>query len=510
VTAVDVYGPNVMGYKTFYPRAGHQANLSRLLIGTLPALRIAMEPHHQTASKDRIPLSQKIAFGLGASTPIAFVNTVSGLTNLIYNVGLGVNPVLLGIAQMVPRAVDAIFDPWFGSISDNTRTRWGRRRPYILVGGMLTGLLYVALWLAPRGWGQNALLEYYLTFSLLFFLASSIFTVPHGALGLEMSGDYHERTRLFAVASFIGNISAMATPWIYTFANSKLFPDEVEGMKYAGVAVGCIIIVTSIWCATVCRERKFQQASHQEKRQFWSSMKLTLQNRIFMRLILIVGLVTIGFSFVNGFSNYIMIYYVFDGAKRNASVVLGWLGMVWAVSALLTVFPMSWCSSRLGKLRTMQIFLFLMIVGSLLKIVCYSPQYPWLAIFPTVLISAGMLGVYTMASSMTADVCDEDELRTGTRREGIYSAVYGWWLKLAISTAFLIAGFLLQTTHFDEKVQHQLASTCFWLRFWEIGIPSVLCSMSLGLLYRYPLTEERAYQFKALLESANKIASKNS
>jgi GPH family glycoside/pentoside/hexuronide:cation symporter len=455
---------------------------------------------HQTASKDRIPLGQKVAFGLGASTPIAFVNTVSGLTGLIYNIGLGVNPVLLGMVQMVPRFVDAIFDPWFGSISDNTRTRWGRRRPYILLGGVLTAFFYATLWMAPRGWGQNGLLAYYLGFSLLFFLASSIFTVPQQALGLEMSSDYHERTRLFAVASFIGNISAMATPWIYTFANSKLFPNEVEGMRYAGVGVGGIIVITSVLCATLCREGKFRQASHQRKDPFWPSMKLTLQNRIFMRLILIVGLVTIGFSFVNGFSNYIMIYYVFDGAKRDASVVMGWLGMAWAISALLAVFPMSWCSARVGKLRTMQIFVLLMIVGSLLKIFCYSPRHPWLAIFPTILISGGMLGLYTMASSMTADVCDEDEVRTGTRREGIYSAVYGWWLKLAISTAYLIAGVLLQSTHFNDKIRHQLASTCFWLRLWEIGIPCVLCSLSFWMLFRYPLTEERAYEIKALLE----------
>jgi GPH family glycoside/pentoside/hexuronide:cation symporter len=179
---------------------------------------------------------------------------------------------------------------------------------------------------------------------------------------------------------------------------------------------------------------------------------------------------------------------------------MGWLGMAWAVAALIAVFPMSWCGTHFGKLRTMQIFVSLMILGSLLKVVCYNPQYPWLAIFPTILISAGMLGLYTMASSMTADVCDEDELRTGIRREGSYSAVYGWCLKMAISTAYLIAGFLLQSTHFNDKVQHQLASTCFWLRFWEIGIPTALCAISFCMLLQYPHTEDRAYQIKASLE----------
>lgn len=459
-----------------------------------------MSPTHETAGRDRIPFGQKIAFGLGSSTPVAFVNTVSNLTGLIYNIGLGVNPALLGLVQMVPRIMDAVVDPLIGSISDNTRTRWGRRRPFIFVGGILTAIFYAILWMVPRHWSQGGILGYYFGFSLLFFLASSIFTVPHGALGLEMSGDYRERTRLFAVASFIGSVFALATPWIYTFANWRIFRDEVEGIRYATLLVAGAIVVTSVLCAAICREREYSHAARQPKAALWPSIRLTMQNRLFVRLVLIVGLTTIGFNFVNGFSNYIMIYYVFDGAKREASWLMGWNGLIWAATASIAVFPMAWCSARFGKRRTMQVFILLMVAGSLSKIVCYSPVHPWLAVIPTVLISAGMLGLYTMASSMTADVCDEDELRTGTRREGVYSAVYGWWLKLAISTAYLIAGLLLQSTHFDEKLVHQAARTTLLLRFWEIGLPSLLCLASFVLLFGYPLTETRAYEIKAALE----------
>ena len=80
--------------------------------------------------------TQKMAFGFGMATPIAFVNAVGQLTNLIFNIGLGVNPVLLGIAQTIPRFWDAVSDPLAGYISDNTRSRWGRRKPYIIVGGV--------------------------------------------------------------------------------------------------------------------------------------------------------------------------------------------------------------------------------------------------------------------------------------------------------------------------------------------------------------------------------------
>ena len=110
--------------------------------------------HHETAAADRIPVAQKLAFGFGMATPIAFVNAVAQLTNLIYNIGLGVSPILLGIAQMIPRFWDAISDPIAGYISDNTRTRWGRRRPYLFIGGFGVATTFVLIWTVPRGLGE--------------------------------------------------------------------------------------------------------------------------------------------------------------------------------------------------------------------------------------------------------------------------------------------------------------------------------------------------------------------
>jgi GPH family glycoside/pentoside/hexuronide:cation symporter len=178
---------------------------------------------------------------------------------------------------------------------------------------------------------------------------------------------------------------------------------------------------------------------------------------------------------------------------------MGINGTAWAIAALIAVFPMAWCSARLGKARTVQLSVLAMIVGSLLKIVCYNQTYPWLTLIPTVMISTGMLVLFTMAGAMIADICDEDELESGVRREGNYSAVYSWWMKFAVSSAYLIAGVLLESTGFDEKILHQSASTLFWLRFWEIGLPALLCGVGYFLLRNYPLTENRAYEVKQLL-----------
>lgn len=455
--------------------------------------------HHETAAADRIPISQKLAFGFGMATPVAFVNSVAQLTNLIYNIGLGVSPVLLGVAQMVPRLWDAISDPLAGYISDNTRSRWGRRRPYIFGGGFGVAIFFVLIWTVPKGLGEWGIFTYYLAMSLLFYTAVTIFSVPLVALGCEMSDDYHERTRLFAYGSFIGNVFAILTPWMYHFATRDWFANEVEGMKTIGIGVAVIILLSGLAAGGLCREPKLKQVSTQKKIQFWPSVKATMKNRTYLRLIGIVFLVTAGFNFVNGFANYIMIYYLFDGVKNKASEVMAINGTAWAIAGLIAVFPMAWSSNRLGKARTVQIFVMFMVVGSLSKIVCYNPAHPWLTLIPTVLISTGMLVLYTMAGAMIADICDEDELANGVRREGNFSAVYSWWMKFAISTAYLVAGFLLESTGFDDKIQHQAGGTLFWLRFWEIGLPAALCAAGVFLLRNYPLTEERAYEVKQLL-----------
>ncbi|MFA5292189.1 MAG: MFS transporter [Phycisphaerae bacterium] len=469
--------------------------------------------HHITAEKDRIPVKQKVAYGLGAMSTNVAVNSFSNMTLLIYNSGLGVSPILLGVAQFVPRLWDAFTDPLIGNYSDNTRSRFGRRIPFIFVGAFALGLAFALLWMIPKGWNEYVTFGAILAVSLFFFTATTIYDVPRGALGFEMTDDYHERTRLFAYCSFLINVGALTTPWLYFFATRKMFKDEIEGMKYVGFIMGGLMLLGGIICALVCKERKGEQVKHQVRVNFWDGFAMTCKNRTFVWLLAIVLPVTIGFYFVNGFSQYIMLYYVYDGDKSTASILMGWVGTLWATLSLPGVFLMTYVATRLGKSKTVMIFLIVMAVGNSLKVVCYSKTHPWLILIPTASLSLGMLVLFSLVYSMLADICDEDELKTGKRREGSYQAVYGWWWKIGISAGLLVSGLLLRATGFNEKLAAQSDSTLFWLRVWEIGLPSVMCLFSVLLLIKYPLTEERAYEIKKLLEerklAAAEVASVN-
>ncbi|MCE7967294.1 MAG: MFS transporter [Leptolyngbya sp. PLA3] len=464
--------------------------------------RMSARPH-VTAVHDRIPWIQMLAYGLGGFVPIALFNSVGQLSGLIVNVGLGVSAILVGVAQMVPRLWDAITDPIMGHISDNTRTRFGRRRPYILFGGFLVAATFVAMWAVPREWAAGPQFWYFLVMSLLFYTAVTVFEIPHGALGMEMTADYHERTRLFSAKSFVGNLGAMITPWFYAMANTLRFRgrgDEVDGMRNVGYLAAGIVIVFAVTCALLCKERQIERVAGQQRIPLWTQLRMTVRNRTFLMLVAIVFATVLGFNLVNNFSNYITIFYLFGGDKENASKLMGWLGTTWGVTAVVAVFPLNWASSRIGKTRTLMLAVGLMLGAQASKVVCYNPHAPWLLFIPTAMLSGGMLMFFTLASAMIADVCDEDELNTGMRSEGSFYAVFWWFMKMGMAGAYFVAGVLIATTGFREKVDVQTPYTLLMLRVFEIGIPIALGLVSLALIRKYPLSEARAYEVKRELE----------
>jgi GPH family glycoside/pentoside/hexuronide:cation symporter len=213
-----------------------------------------------------------------------------------------------------------------------------------------------------------------------------------------------------------------------------------------------------------------------------------------------------GFNVVNGFANYIAVFYLFAGDSDAASSLLGVNGTVWGITSVVAVFPLVLLSKRVGKRRTMSVAILLMAGAQSLKIVCYDPSRPYLTLIPTAMLAAGMLMFFTLASAMVADVCDEDELRTGTRSEGAYYSVFWWFMKMGMAVAYLIAGVLIETTGFDQTIDVQTDRTLLMLRVFEIGLPIGLCVASLILVSLYPLTEARAYEIKAELDARRAAA----
>jgi glycoside/pentoside/hexuronide:cation symporter, GPH family len=417
------------------------------------------------SDSNRINFSQLAAYGSGGIIPIALFNVAGILVGLMGNISLGLSAFWLGVILIIPRLWDAVSDPIIGHLSDNTRTRWGRRRPFLLVGGILVAIFFVMIWWIPKGemvrawfpsesgfhWFQ---LGYILFSLLLFFTACTIFEIPHGALGMEMTSDPHIRTRLFSAKSFVGNLFAMSTPWLFALANMEIFRgpggNEADGMRYVSLMVAAIIIPLSFWWFFSLREPGFRRASQQKKTPFWEDMKHTATNKNFVRLTLTIFTLAMGFNFVNLLGSYIPIFYIFDGDKVAGAYLLGINGTIWAVTGLLAVFPLNWVSPKLGKRNTLIVAVMLMVLAQLSKIICYNPAHPYLIIIPTILLSAGMLFFFTLGSSMVGDICDEDDLKRGYRTEGSFYSIFWWFIKMGTAFASFVAGALIVLTMFDQ------------------------------------------------------------
>ncbi|MEM8679849.1 MAG: MFS transporter [Planctomycetota bacterium] len=420
-----------------------------------------------------LPWSHLIAYGMGGLIPIALFNIAGQLMGLLGNVALGLSAFWLGTIMILPRLWDAISDPIMGHLSDNARTRYGRRRPFILIGGLSVALSFVAMWWIPRGdflesfFPSEAALDWFqlafiLVGLLIFFTSCTVFEIPHGALGMEMSDDYHERTRLFSAKSFLGNLFAMGTPWLLYLAGRDFFKgpggDLADGMRYVSLFVALALVPLVIWWFIALKEPAFAAVRNQAKTRFGSEMRTAFANKTFLKLVLTIFILAMGFNFVALFNYYITIFYLYGGDAVAAGPLLGINGTAWAVTGLVAVFPLNWLSRQLGKSRTLVIAILLMCLAQLSKIVCYDPAHPYLLLIPTVLLSAGMLMFFTLGASMVGDVCDEDELERSTRAEGSYYSVYWWFIKMGTAFASFVTGALIVGSGFDEQQNVQAES----------------------------------------------------
>jgi len=431
------------------------------------------------------------AYGAGI---VAYQYPHMGLAQLampLFNVGLGVAPAVVGGLLMVGRLWDAGINPLMGAISDNTRSRWGRRRPHLFVGAILTGIIYPLVWLAPRGWSETALVAYLLVTTLLLYTAFAVYSVPYMALGLELSPDYDDRTRVQVWRTYFNLIPLFSIGWFYWFCQRPVFGDVVVGARYLGWIVGAVIVATGVLPALFLRERYYRVAATTAKESLWNSVKSTAQNRPFVILMTVTLLLTLGQSTAESLSFYVLTYHVFHGDTVAVSGFMGINTIVYALSAFVAIPIARYSVVKLGKRNALALCLWINVSADLLKWVLASPTHPWLWMLINPLTQFGSLGFWILVNSMKADICDRDELATGHRREGIYGSVSNLLLKGSAAVTYLLGGIVLQLVGFDAaRGGAQDPHSLIWMRVvFSLGPVSCLVP-AIWLLRKYPLTAD--------------------
>ena len=469
--------------------------------------------HSRTAPEDRIRFTHKLAYGAGG-----FVNNLlaaaSGGMMIVLNLGLGMNPALVGLLGALPRLTDAFTDPLMGFISDNTQSRWGRRRPYIFAGAIAAGVTFALLWQLPAGRSETFYFVWFLAGSILFYMGYTVFATPWVALGYELTPDYHERTRLMGTQNFIGQLAYTVSPWFLWIMNSgRFFPDQVSGAAGLAVVIAVVAIGLGIIPPLLLRER--MQAVAAEKgegeesaggfvsniKEFFRGFGETLRSKPFLKLCLATFLVFNSFMLISSFQFYVIIYYVCGGDQAEGAKYAGYAGTLGAVCTFAVVAFVAWLGTRIGKRHAFFVATGVSIVGYGLKWICYNPAHPWMVAIPTPLLAFSLGGLFTLMPSMIADVVDTDELKTHQRREGMFGSIFWWMVKLGMAAALAGGGYLLNATGFDVALAgSQSARTIVLLRIFDAGIPMVASAIAIWAVATFPITEARAYEVRMELE----------
>ena len=301
---------------------------------------------NQSPPIKKIPMSQKIAFGVGMLANQMFPAAL-GVFIIVLVQDLGFAAFLWGIIQFAPRIFDAITDPIMGFISDNTKSKWGRRRQYVFIGGILMGIAYVAMWQIHSDNGVLFNFIYFFLWSLVFYLGLTIFSVPYVAMGYEISEDFHERTQIMAIAQFIGQWAWVIAPWFWVILyDPEWFPSGADqGVRELSVWVALSCTLFAIVPAIFLKSKSTLDRTDflpinanyvlkSIKGIFLSAFE-AFKIKQFRKIAFATFLIFNSFNVIAPYTFLIIVHYLFDSDPASAG---NWPAMHGSVGALITSF----------------------------------------------------------------------------------------------------------------------------------------------------------------------------
>ncbi len=458
----------------------------------------------------RVPMGQKIAFGLGMLANQMFPAMI-GIFTVVLVEKLGFSGLLLGLTYFIPKFYDALFDLIMGYVSDNTKSKWGRRRQYVIAGAIILGFSFAFMWQLYADNGVTYNFIYFLVISLIFYSGLTIFSIPYVAMGYEMSDDFHERTNIMATSQLIGQLAWVVAPWFWVImADQSLFPSSDVAVRTLAVyvAIGCAILAAIPAFFIQGKSTLHENYSPIDLKGILSSfgeikegLKASVEIKPFRKICIATFLIFNAFQTTAGFSYFIIKYYLFKGNEEGFGLWPTLFGSVGAIITTIAVIPIvARMSKIMGKKKAFLVSQSISIVGYILLFLLFVPGKPYLFLFALPFFSFGIGSLFTLMMSMTSDVIDIDELNTGKRREGSLGAIYWWMVKFGTAVAGLLSGLILSLVAFKSNAATQTDDTMFWLRIFFVGIPILGTLTAIWAMKDYDVDEAKALEVRDLLE----------
>ncbi len=439
-------------------------------------------------------LWKHLGLGAGGAVENSFQNTPLTLANPIFNVGLGVSPVIVGFAMAFPRIWELFIDPLIGTASDRTKSRFGRRLPYIAFGLLGSLLFFVAMWWAPSGLSKESLGIWLIVTAFLFYTFYSFFAIPYAALTIEASEAGPDRIGVMTARTAFANLSLILINWLYWFCQRDWFSSPVVGMRWVGLGFGLLVTFCGIIVVvTTLRQGLHLHAGHKESAPIARGSYRKILRLRPTRCILVALLSTmVGFTLVGHLGFYLVAFHACGGDLKQASLVGAVKATVTLIAAVLACPLIGAAAKRFGKDRIFNILIFTGVASSLSMWWLITPINPYLSMISDLGISLCLVGFWLLMPAYLGDISDYYEKTTGQSCQGTLSALYGIAVKVGASAALLLTGYILVVCGFDAEMPHKaMVRPIFNMRLLFAVVPSVGLVISYMAMARFDAEIEK-------------------
>ncbi len=450
----------------------------------------------------KVGAATMLAYGFGA---VAYGVKDSGFGTfllLFYNQVVGLPSATVGLVIMLALVVDAIIDPAIGFFSDRTRSRWGRRHPWMYAAALPIAAGWILLWNPPVAWTPTASLAWLFVAAVLVRSAVSAYEVPSVALTAELTADYDERTRIMAyryLFGWMGGLTMLIAAYGYFLTATPEIPNGLlnrAGYAAFGVA-GAVLMAVAILVSAAGTHREIKHLPPPPERAetlkaSFSQLTATVQNRAFVVLML-AGVC----AYTNQGINFALSNYIYSYVWQFDLRVMLYVPLVLFLGVFIAFLFAPRVAKRLGKPRAATLLVLLAMLCNTgpywlrLARVLPPPGDPWLlGILAIFFVASTALGVsgFIIGASMMADVVEDSETRTGIRSEGVFFAGSFFVQKCTSGLGIFAAGIMLAVAGFPEQAQPGMVpeATVDRLTLVFIATYTVLATLAALIFMRFP------------------------
>jgi len=439
----------------------------------------------EDTSLKKLDLNTKIGFG-AAEFSSSLTWTMSSLLFLFFLTDVvGLDPAFAGFILMLGTLWDAITDPAIGIASDRSRSKWGRRRPFLLATALPFGLATWLLFTNP-GFDELTTKIYFILVIIFYYTCATLLEVPYTSLTAEMTQDYNERARLIsfrAVFSQIGSIVGAASPWLLIAYFTKMTGDVTDAWSITAALFGIVTVFPILWtwCATKGHELNNSDVSV----SLSDLINGPLKNRTFRYTMATLAAGNIALGASGSVAVYFMKYFMnFDETQQSTAYFF-------LFSCTLIWIPViTFVTTRFGKRLSFILFVGTWALVQSVGIMIIEPSQVFFFYVLMILASGGIVSITLTGLSMVPDAIEVDEFKSGLRREGLYIGVNMFVRKFFTALALWVVGIVLsEVGYIPDQVQSE--STLMGIKsLYALGTAFFLI-ISITLAFFIPMTGER-------------------